>query len=182
MTPGRAWPKFIVAAVATDLNARWRTDFGIRFDYGVVTADVAALRARGVDTDSLADALAAGLRQEPYIDRVFTRRSLAALPTDDVIASRWRHTLPADFGWLVALTPHQGTSWDSWVTGANHGTPWEMDVEIPIVFWGSGVRPGTVERTVRSVDIAPTLARLLGIVPTEPLDGVVLPEVAGRSR
>ena len=29
--------------------------------------------------------------------------------------------------------------WDSWSTGANHGTPWQMDVQIPIVFWGDGL-------------------------------------------
>jgi arylsulfatase A-like enzyme len=82
----------------------------------------------------------------------------------------------------VAVTPHEGTTWDSWVTGANHGTPWQADVQVPIVFWGSGLTHGTVTRPVRTVDIAPTLARLLGIRPTEPLDGVALPEVSRAPR
>lgn len=45
-----------------------------------------------------------------------------------------------------------------------------------------GLRHGTVARPVRTVDIAPTLARLLGIRPTEPLDGVDLPEVTWEPR
>ncbi len=178
--PGRAWPKELVAAVGAELSARWQTDFGIGFDYGVVTGDVPALRARGIDVDSLAASLARRLEREPYVERVFTPRTLAAAPREEMLARRWRHSLPADFGWLVAVVPREQTTWDSWVTGANHGTPWQMDVEIPIVFWGPGIPAGTFERPVRTVDIAPTLARLLGVTPTEPLDGVPLPEVNRR--
>jgi hypothetical protein len=35
-----------------------------------------------------------------------------------------------------------------------------------------------VTHPVRTVDIAPTLARRLGIKPTEPVAGQVLPEIA----
>jgi predicted AlkP superfamily pyrophosphatase or phosphodiesterase len=179
--PVRAWPAAMVRTVAAELRDRWRTDFGIRFDYGVVTADVAALRARGVDVDSLGQSLAQRFAREPYVDRVYTPRSLAAAPRTDVIAARWRRTLPAEWGWLVAVTPREGTMWDSWTVGANHGTPWQADVEIPIVFWGYGLTPRSVPRTVRSVDIAPTLAHLLGLRPTERVDGVALPEVRRAS-
>jgi hypothetical protein len=171
-----------VREFAGALRARWRTDFGIRFDYGVVTADVAALRARGLDPDSLSRALARQLATEPYVERVYTPRSLAAAPAADPLAARWRHTLPAGFGWLVAVTAHEGTYWGTWPVGADHGSPWPADTDIPIVFWGGGIRPRTVTRPVRSVDIAPTLARLLGIRPTEPLDGVTLPEVTRTPR
>jgi arylsulfatase A-like enzyme len=173
----RVTPRAIVREVARTLRERWRTDFGVRFDYGIVTADIAALRARGVDTDSLSRALARRLSAEPYVDRVYTPRSLAVAPLADPLAARWRHTIPPVFGWLAAVTPHQGIYWGTWAVGADHGTPWPMDVGIPIVFWGSGIVPRTVTRPVRSVDIAPTLARRLGIQATERVDGVVLPEV-----
>jgi predicted AlkP superfamily pyrophosphatase or phosphodiesterase len=179
---GRAWPTAMVRGIATDLRDRWRTDFEIRFDYGIVTADLVALRSRGIDTDSLSRRLAARFQLEPYVDRVYTPRSLALAPQSDPIAGRWRHTVPDDFGWLVAVTPYEGITWDSWTVGANHGTPWLADVQVPLLFWGGGIKPRTVTRTVRTVDIAPTVARLIGAPPTEPLDGVVLPEVAGRTR
>ena len=54
---------------------------------------------------------------------------------------------------------------------AGHGTPWDYDRKVPIVFWW----PGSVrqERTlaIETVDIAPTLARVVGATPTAPLDG-----------
>ncbi|MEZ4413380.1 MAG: alkaline phosphatase family protein [Gemmatimonadales bacterium] len=179
---GRAWPAPMIRAVASELRDRWRTDFGIRFDYGIVMADLVALRSRGIDPDSLSRSLAARFRAEPYVDRVYTPRSLARASKSDPLANRWRHTLPADFGWLVAVIPYEGTTWDSWTVGANHGTPWMADVRVPILFWGAGVSPRVVGRPVRAVDIAPTLARRIGVRPTEPLDGVVLPEVAGSAR
>jgi predicted AlkP superfamily pyrophosphatase or phosphodiesterase len=180
--PGRAWPSALVRSMANDLRDRWRTDFRIQFDYGIVTADLTALRSRGIDTDSLSRSLAARFRREPYVDRVYTPLSLARAPGSDPIAARWRHSIPDGFGWLVAVTPHEGTTWDSWPTGANHGTPWLADVQVPVLFWGNGIQPRTVGRPVRTVDIGPTLARRIGVTPTERLDGVVLPEVAGRAR
>jgi arylsulfatase A-like enzyme len=43
-----------------------------------------------------------------------------------------------------------------------------------LLFYGAGVRPGRYDAFVRTVDLAPTLAALAGVKPTERLDGVVL--------
>ena len=42
---------------------------------------------------------------------------------------------------------------------------------------GAGVKPGQYSDVVRVVDIAPTLAAILGVKPMEPLDGRVLTPV-----
>ena len=39
---------------------------------------------------------------------------------------------------------------------------------------------GRYERLVRTVDIAPTLAMLVGVTPTEPIDGTALSEIIAR--
>jgi arylsulfatase A-like enzyme len=51
---------------------------------------------------------------------------------------------------------------------------------VPLVFFGSGIPARAVTRPVSTVDIAPTLAALLGIAPAETLDGHVLAEVLER--
>jgi len=56
---------------------------------------------------------------------------------------------------------------------AQHGTPYDYDRRVPLIFWG----PWKAERQthpVSTVDIAPTLANEFGIKPSEPLDGSVL--------
>ena len=58
-----------------------------------------------------------------------------------------------------------------------HGTPWRYDTHVPIIFAGSGFGAETVHRRVRPVDVAPTLAALLGIKPPSSVSGEPLIEV-----
>jgi len=53
-------------------------------------------------------------------------------------------------------------------TGATHGTPYQYDTHVPQLWYGVGVPPGARTERVGVDDIAPTLARLLGI-PAPPL-------------
>lgn len=47
--------------------------------------------------------------------------------------------------------------------GTSHGTPWEYDARVPLVFWGRGVAGGVFDAPAATVDVAPTLGRLLGL-------------------
>jgi arylsulfatase A-like enzyme len=174
----RIWLADIAGTAGEALARRYRVNFGLDFDSGLLAADTTALSARGVDVDSLAGALAAAARRRPGVRRVFTPASLGAAPASDPDAVLWRNTLPRDFGWLFAAVIEPGYVWSlpDWSI-AQHGSTAPLDVGVPIAFLGPGIRPARIARPVRTVDIAPTLAALLGVPPTEPLDGRVLPEV-----
>jgi predicted AlkP superfamily pyrophosphatase or phosphodiesterase len=64
--------------------------------------------------------------------------------------------------------------------GTSHGSPYAYDTRVPIVFWGPTYDLRKVERVVHTVDIAPTLAKMLHLVTPEYLDGGVLKEVSQR--
>jgi len=149
--------------------------------YGTVLIDVNALRRGGVNIDSLTDRLAADLRRVPGVARVDTRRTLAAGDTArDPVLRRWRHAIPDHYpiGALITLKPYQvfgppnGT--------ARHGQNSDQDAHVAMLFWYPGIRAARVAERVSTVDIAPTLARLLDIEPSEPLSGRVLPQVLLR--
>jgi arylsulfatase A-like enzyme len=55
-----------------------------------------------------------------------------------------------------------------------HGQPSDLDARVPIIFYGVPFRKGVRKESPRVVDIAPTLAEVLGVAPAERLDGVVL--------
>ncbi len=56
-------------------------------------------------------------------------------------------------------------------TGTGHGSPYWYDRHVPLVFWGHGIKPQHLPAPVRTVDMAPTLAELLGITPPDSIDG-----------
>jgi len=58
-----------------------------------------------------------------------------------------------------------------------HGSPWRYDTFVPIVFAGAGITPKRVYRRVRTVDVAPTLAAVLGTKPPSGAAGGPLIEV-----
>jgi hypothetical protein len=177
---GRVHLGAVVIAARAELARRDPSDFGIGFEKGLVWADRGALAARGIDADSLAEAMATAARALTGIARVFTPRSLAMAPATDREARLWRRSLPADFDWLICATTRPGVIWSSGRNGTEHATTNAADMGVPIAFMGPGIPAATIGRPVRSVDIAPTLAALLGLRPAEPLDGEPLPEVVGR--
>src|SRR6266571_2422827 len=147
------------------------------FDTGILfLRDNGRLSAVGANVDSIGRALAARVRRVAGVARADAPADLARADTaDDAVARRWRHQLPADAGALLAVTLQPFSVWTP-DSIAEHGQPSELDTHVPLILWGRGVKPGHYARRANTVDIAPTLARLLGISPLSLLDGRVLAE------
>lgn len=58
-----------------------------------------------------------------------------------------------------------------------HGSPWRYDTHVPIIFMGKGLKPKSIHRRVHPVDVAPTIAALLGMSPPGAAQGFALVEV-----
>jgi predicted AlkP superfamily pyrophosphatase or phosphodiesterase len=52
---------------------------------------------------------------------------------------------------------------DGLTVASTHGSPWNYDTFVPIIFAGARLKPQRVDRQVYTVDIAATLAAILGI-------------------
>ena len=146
-------------------------------DGGLIFGDFKGAAARGYNVDSVGNAMAAELRKMPGVREVFTPATLAAAKSTDIDAMRWRRQLPADWSWLVAVCIDEHWIFGSGKSSTGHGTTNPDDVLVPLLFRVPGLPAARVERSARTVDIAPTLAALLGVKPLEKVEGVVLPEV-----
>lgn len=62
-------------------------------------------------------------------------------------------------------------------TGTSHGTPYTYDTHVPVVFWGTPFASAKYDRYTETVDVAPTMAALLGCSPDGKVDGQVLEEL-----
>lgn len=117
------------------------------------------------------DSFVAVARRTPGVLRAERYASLSRDPSrQDAITRRWVQMFPSDVPVeaVVTLTPG---SYSTAYNAAMHGSPHDFDSHVPILFWGSAFRPGRYDAFVRTVDIAPTLAQVLGVRPGERLDG-----------
>ncbi len=117
--------------------------------------------------------LAAALQRAPQIDEVFSREVL--LGGDGTNASPYlatfQHSYAPDRSGDLMLRLKKYCLARTSAFGTSHGSPYEYDAHIPLIFMGSGIKSGTVKQQVRSIDIAPTLAALIHISPVQPVDG-----------
>ncbi len=165
-----------LAPAMASLRARLRAlkvdTTAVELDGPAVAVNRAAFEKAHVNTDSLLDLLQADLRRIPGVARADRFQKLLADTASDPIARRWSHQFPAtsNVEVVVTMTPY------SLYRGAiaTHGSPYDYDSNVPIVFYGAGIVPGKHAEFVRTVDIGATLAALLGVKPLERLDGVPL--------
>jgi len=170
--PVRARLSSLMPPIRALLRAAKVDTFAIDMDQQLMTVDRAALKKSTVNVDSIIDAFAVSARAMPGVARADRFRALLADTLADPIARRWSHQFPATLPieLIVTLTPL--STWGGNV--ASHGSPYDYDSNVPLIFFGAGITPGKHAEFVRTVDLAPTLAQLLGVKPLEKLDGVPL--------
>jgi predicted AlkP superfamily pyrophosphatase or phosphodiesterase len=158
-------------ATVSKLMARGVDTTAFRLDEGMVFVDRAAFARARLDPDSVVSRFVDAARKVPGIGFAALARSLASADTTrDATARRWAHMLPPDLPVeaVVSLEPY---AYWAGVAIATHGTPNEEDAHVPLLFWGHGFRAGHYDEFARVVDLAPTLAAVIGVPPLEHLDG-----------
>lgn len=133
----------------------------------------------GLDVDTVIDGLKHHLEQEPSIKQAWTRAEINAdTPLDQEQATEHRrlyqNSLVDDKSGDLIVQVHPGCVIRG-SHGTGHGTPYDYDRNIPLVFYGQGVEPGRIGGQAHSVDIAPSLGELLGLELPADLDGRQLP-------
>jgi Type I phosphodiesterase / nucleotide pyrophosphatase len=160
----------------------------------VTTAEIDALLdrvetiARGYEASGKppTSAIVAELRGAPFIGGVYTQQILAAASPTDWKAQLMRRSFrpghipnfplwsdkprpfhPARYGIFIIFK--EGMIFDA--ARSVHGSPYESDRLVPVIFYGAGVPRRLAEEGARTVDVAPTLAALSGIGTPRRLDG-----------
>jgi predicted AlkP superfamily pyrophosphatase or phosphodiesterase len=162
-----------VAAVRQGLRAAGVDTMAFFYDFETISLDRATLSKARINADSLLDVFAAAARQVRGVARVDRIRNLrrADLLADN-IARRWTHQIPEKSAVELVMTLTRYSYWNT--LPATHGSPYDQDASVPIVFYGPWAKPGRYGNFARVVDMGPTLAAMASVRPLEKLDGVVL--------
>lgn len=106
-------------------------------------------------------------------------RRVAACPADGLTARVPNCSAAGD----VRFALKANWSFALRATGTTHESPYDYDTHVPLLFYGpKWIGKGRVDKRVEVVDIAPTLAALLGIAPPAAAEGIALPLVKNQSR
>ncbi|HEY3949863.1 alkaline phosphatase family protein [Phenylobacterium sp.] len=131
------------------------------------------------------------LRAEPDVAGAFTREDLLATPirkgaAPEEVSLKERFAMSAYPGRspdiLAALQPMETTlPARPGDIVAGHGSPWDYDRRVPILFWWPGAKAQWRFLPIETVDIAPTLAAAVGVTPPADVDGrcLQLPQTSG---
>ena len=122
------------------------------------------------------------LKSEPGVVDAFSIDELMALPSaarnirPEALTVRERMSLSAVAGRSadVMFVLEPGMSPFPGAVGgylAGHGTPWDYDRRVPLIFWTAGIAGHERPLPVRTVDIAPTIANILAVQAPTDLDG-----------
>jgi hypothetical protein len=92
----------------------------------------------------------------------FTKSQLAeGEAPDTALGKKFLHSYTPEGGWYVMGVPGIYAVGSS--RGTDHASPYTYDTHVPLAFYGLPFRPGTYRTPVEPVDLAATLASLLGI-------------------
>lgn len=134
-------------------------------------------------------ALKAELIANPEVAAAFTADEIAASPAPTGSPETWPLIARAKASFYrprsgdLVLMLHRGVvpipaPGPGYV--ATHGSPWDYDRRVPMLFWRGGMTGFEQPSPVETVDIAPTLAALIGLpVPAGAFDGRCLDLDAG---
>jgi predicted AlkP superfamily pyrophosphatase or phosphodiesterase len=138
------------------------------------------IAVRKLDPAVLQRVAADALLTDPNIAEALTAADLVRFAYPDGIRNKvQRGFMPMRSGDVCfVLRPSYLASWPGMVKqGTEHGSPWNYDTHVPILFFGQGVAKGEVLRHISITDIAPTIAMLVGMTVPDASSGEVVPEV-----
>lgn len=138
----------------------------------------AAAAVSGIDSTSLERRVREELLKIDGITDVYFRRELASADSQPhPYLGYYKRGYYPPRGNDFIIRPCEYCLLTTSPTGTSHGTPYRYDTHVPILFWGVGVKSQQVARVVHTVDIAPTIAKVLEIGAPSTVDGKSLKEI-----
>lgn len=134
------------------------------------------IAAKKLNVAEVEETAADAARKFPHIYRVLTKTQI----THGQMALDAPGTMIMN-GYLASRAPDLVIIQDPFylfgATGTSHGTPFNYDSHVPVIFMGNGIRSGHYYNRIAVNDIAPTLSAIAGALEPSGSQGRVLSEI-----
>jgi arylsulfatase A-like enzyme len=147
-------------------------------------------RLKGADRSHALDAALAIYRKHPQVYAAYAKDEIAHTPVPAGDPTEWSvlQRVRASFDTersgdlYVVLKPNITPIGHAAGSVATHGSPWDYDRRVPILFWRKGMAASSRDDVIETTDIMPTLAAILGVpIGIGEVDGKCLAAVPGTS-
>ena len=177
MPGGRIPETMVLDAVTKALNAKYGEAKWVLGKSGPSPyLDHKLIADSKLDLEEVQQTAAQAVRSLPHIARVYLREELRkGLAPEDVVGRRVQNGFFYLRATDLVVVPEPYYLFEK--HGTSHGTPWNYDTHVPVIFLGSQVKAGKYFDRAAVVDIAPTLAALLEVEAPSGSSGRVLTEM-----
>ena len=173
-------PAVVDSAVRRALDARYGSapapGWVVHHDPPLIYLNQAALARGRIAPDEAQRVAQAAVQGIPGVSEVYTSVELMRARAAGGESGPVRSFFPARSGDLYyRMAPY----WlaDDEASGADHGSGWRYDQQVPLLWFGAGITPGVRQGPAEVADIAPTLAAMLGLISPGGAQGRVLTEM-----
>ncbi len=137
---------------------------------GALFYDLHLLHEKGLQASDIDRVISPILKESEWIEDVIPSAVLESNQALTPLEERYRNIHhPTSSGDLYYMPKRHWISKSPY--GASHGTPYDWDSHVPMVFAGNRIQGNTVSKRIMTIDLAPTLAARLGLEIPSNVDG-----------
>jgi len=168
-------------ALAAKFSSGKPTDFVKSFDYPLAWLNDEAFSSLKIKEEEAERAVGEAMKQVG-LRGYFTRSQLGqGVAPHTELGQKYLHSFSSAGGWYVMGVPTPFTVGTT--KGTDHATPYTYDTHVPLAFYGLPFQLGTFRTHAEPVDLAVTLASLLGInAPSHAIGRVLIEALAPPRR
>lgn len=173
--------QFDEAGIRRAMNAKFKTQYGV--DNVIVSTyndqfflNHPRLDSAKLDKEAIKRQIIDTLRKNPAVADAFATADIMTVPMPDKLRNMLANGYNRTRGGDVQLVTKSGYM-EGGVTGTTHGSWYNYDSHIPLLWYGWGIKKGKTKRETYMTDIAPTVAGLLNIQMPSGAIGKVIEEV-----
>ena len=145
-----------------------------------VYLDDQVLASAKLNKAAVTAAIAKALTRERGIYLAIATDDVEKAPDSKLLGQIRNNIHPVRSGDIYVVQDPYWFNFDKGPVAGMHGSPWNYDTHVPVIFAGNRIKSQIIYRPVQPADLAPTLAALLGMSPPASAQGTVLPEVFNK--